>query len=459
MESPTTLNLHDFLSEHKVTGYQWSLYVMLLVILLFDGVAVAAAGFSNTHIMPSFGLNPKTDASQMMWALSAVQFGSAAGALIAGPIADKFGRKNVVIVSTLIVAVFMFITAFSTGPNSLMIWRFLTGLGLGGSVANCVPLFSEFCPPQRRSFLTTIMYLGFPFGSGIAGLVAGLWLLKVMSWQHFFMLMGALPLVLTIIFFFFIPESVRYMVYSGKPVERIRATLSRIAPVSDSVTSVDSGEKAVTEDEKKAGAALVVSRSYIVGSVMLWLTYFAGLMVVYAIQNWLPTMLQNHGYSAPASIVITGIFQLGAIGSIIIGFIMDRANPNIALAICYGLTAVAVMLMGPTVSHMAIFVVMVVLGGLFVNTGQSAMPSLAAMFYPAQGRATGVSWMIGIGKFGGFIGTLIMGWLIPPFTKDGNTNFTPIFLIIGAIVLISMVALIIKNAAYRKAVTETAAAK
>ncbi|MCL2782361.1 MAG: MFS transporter [Propionibacteriaceae bacterium] len=461
LPNPKTLDLQKFLDDHKFSGYQWGIYFMLLIILLFDGLAVyISGGLANDMRWQWGGLAMGSKLPPPGWdvtlMLSAVHLGAAIGALIAGPIADKIGRKNVVIVSAIVCFVFLALSGFANSPIQMLVMRVLTGLGLGASLANCVPLFSEFCPPKRRAFLTTLMYCGFPFGSAIGGfIIAPIAATGSSAWRMCFWVFGGIALVLTIIFMFIIPESVRYQIFSNKPADKIRATLSKIGTVPAEVTEFDSGERQVTEDEKKAGLKLVLSKQFLPGSVMLWLTYFCGLIVVYAMLSWLPTLANNPSmHMTPTQGTVLGaLFNFGALAAIVIGALMVKYNGNIVLAIGYILGAVVVLVIGPSIGTVVLMMALVFLGGMFVNASQSALPALAAMFYPAQGRATGVSWMVGIGKFGGFIGTLAIG----PMLKAG-VGLNGIFIMLGIIAMVSFVALLVKNAIYRNKGTASAPA-
>jgi len=450
------LNLQQFLNEHRFSRFQVGLYFMLLVVQLFDGVAVAIAGFSAKYMLTDWNTTTggSLTRSDLTMALAAVQLGAAFGAIIAGPVADKFGRKNVVIIFAVICSAAVVLAGFTTSPDQMMVLRFITGVGLGGSSANCIPLFAEYCPPKRRAFLTTLMTCGLPFGSAIGGFI-GAWIVSVvvdphMGWRTFFWLMGGIPLVAVLIFARFMPESVRYLIYKGAPAEKIRAILSKIAPIGPEVTSFESGEKAASADQKKAGIALVMSKNFLLGTVLLWLTYFSGLVIVYSLQNWLPSLLTDpknfpggEAMSGPMAMVVTSLYSFGALAAILVGMLMDRRNPNIVLAVCYGLAVVAIFTIGHSFGTVILLGIMVFLGGTFIMSAQSSVAALAALFYPAEGRATGVSWMIGVGKFGGFVGTLLIGVLIV-----ANLGISGILAVVSAVGLICVAALLIKNAVY-----------
>jgi AAHS family 4-hydroxybenzoate transporter-like MFS transporter len=233
---------------------------------------------------------------------------------------------------------------------------------------------------------------------------------------------------------------VRYMVANSQPVERIRAALARI-----SSEAAQAGSFVMTETAPQTGGkgiSVVLSRSYIIGSVMLWIAYFMGLVIFYASINWMPILLKDAGLTPQKATLISALFPLGGVGAVLCGVLMDRFNANRIIAACYALTAVSVYFIGQAVGNVGALVFIVFVAGVLMNTAQSSMPALAAAFYPTQGRGTGVAWMLGIGRFGGIAGS----FLVAELTRRHFT-FAGIFAMVAVAGLISCVALLIKQMA------------
>ena len=262
------------------------------------------------------------------------------------------------------------------------------------------------------------------------------------GWRSVLLLGGSVPLLLSVLLTFKLPESVRYMVAKGHPVEKIRATLSRIAS-----SAADAGSFVMTERASagagKGGIFVVLSRSYIVGSIMLWLTYFMGLVIFYASINWMPILFKEAGLSPQHATLISALFPLGGVGAVLCGVLMDRFNPNWVVAACFALTAISVYGIGRAVGNVGWLVLIVFAAGVLMNTAQSSLPALAAAFYPTQGRGTGVAWMLGIGRFGGIAGS----FLVAELTRQHFT-FGGIFAVVAIAGLISCIALLVKEAVH-----------
>lgn len=241
---------------------------------------------------------------------------------------------------------------------------------------------------------------------------------------------------------FALPESVRYMVAKGQPAERIRAALGRISSAAVTARSFVMTEKSSTA--AVSGIGVVLSGPYIVGSVMLWLAYFMGLVIFYALINWMPLLFREVGVDPQTATLISALFPLGGCGAILFGWLMDRFNANRIIAIGYALTAVFIYAIGLTAgSSVSRLMLLVFVAGVLMNTAQSSMPALAAAFYPTRGRATGVAWMLGIGRFGGIAGSFLVAEL-----SRRNLSFGEIFAVVAIPGVIAVAALVVKQLVY-----------
>ena len=382
MAQSQAVNVQTFLNEHRFSSFQWLIFILCFVIVLLDGFDTAAIGYIAPSLIKEWGVNK----SALGPVLSAALFGLAIGALSAGPLADRFGRKLVLVVAVGIFALACLAAAFSADLTELTALRFVTGIGLGAAMPNSVTLMSEYCPGQRRAVLTNTMFCGFPLGAAFGGFLAA-WMIPQWGWRSVLGLGGVTPLVLAVLMLVLLPESVRYMVAKSHAIERIRAVLSRIA--GRPVTATDFVMTETKSAGGKSGLGVVFSGSYAMGSVMLWLAYFMGLVIFYALINWMPILFKESGIDPKASTLITALFPLGGVGAIFFGWLMDRFNGNRIIALGYVLTAVSVFAIGQVVGNMGLLVLAVFVAGILMNTAQSSMPALAAGFYPTQGRVRG----------------------------------------------------------------------
>jgi AAHS family 4-hydroxybenzoate transporter-like MFS transporter len=254
------------------------------------------------------------------------------------------------------------------------------------------------------------MFTGFNLGSGFVGfLVASL--IPNLGWRPVLQVVSALAIVLVPILAGLLPESARFMVLRGRSAARIGAVLGRICG-----TSFPTGTQFETPEPPLATRTplrVLVSGGYGAMTVALWITYFMGLLVIYLLTGWLPTMMKDAGLSISTAANITALFQIaGTVGAILVGWAMDRARPTRVIAIAYVAGAaciIGVAAVGPLSAGLA---VMVAAAGFCMSGGQTGLNAFAPGCYPTLARATGVSWMLGMGRFGSIFGSYIGGVLL-----------------------------------------------
>ncbi|MCQ0030915.1 MFS transporter [Burkholderia glumae] len=433
MNRSPVVNVQTFINEQPFGAFQWLIFLMCFVIVLLDGFDTAAIGFIAPSLLSEWHLT-KPDLAPV---LSAALFGLACGALVSGPLSDRLGRRALLIGSVLLFGVACLASAFASSIGTLTTLRFVTGVGLGAAMPNAVTMMGEFCPDRRRATLINLMFCGFPLGAAFGGFLAA-WMIPQFGWRSVLLAGGVAPLVLAVALVARMPESVRFMVATRRPVERIRATLARV-----SARAREAGSFVLTETVPRTegkGAAVVLSRPYRVGSVMLWIAYFMGLVIFYASINWMPILLKDAGLAPKAATLISALFPLGGVGAVLSGALMDRFNANRVVAVCYALTAVSVYAIGQAAGNVGALVVVVFLAGVLMNTAQSSLPALAAAFYPTSGRGTGVAWMLGIGRFGGIAGSFLVAEL-----TARHVSFSGVFATIAVAGLVSCAALLVKQ--------------
>ena len=338
MHERQNVDVQSFLNEHRFSGFQWVIFALCFLIVLMDGFDTAAIGFIAPSLIKEWGVNRPALAP----VLSAALFGLAAGALSAGPLADWLGRKKLLVTAVVVFGVACLASSFSQTLGQLTTLRFLTGLGLGAAMPNAVTLMSEYCPDRLRATLTNAMFCGFPLGAALGGFLAA-WMIPQFGWRSVLLLGGVSPLVLAVAMLLLLPESVRFMVARAQPVEKIRAALARISATASAAAAFRLSEDRPSSSGK-TGIALVLSPQYLVGSVMLWLTYFMGLVIFYALINWMPILFKDAGLDPHTATLIAALFPLGGCGAVLFGWLMDRFNGNKisgAIALCAALIGLA----------------------------------------------------------------------------------------------------------------------
>ncbi|HSK39465.1 MAG TPA: aromatic acid/H+ symport family MFS transporter [Arenibaculum sp.] len=420
------------MNSQKLSPYQIRIIALCFVIVAIDGFDTAAIGFIAPALRAEWGVS----AAQLAPLFGAGLFGLMVGAFIFGPLADKIGRKYSLMLTVLFFGSASLASAWSTSITELTFLRFLTGMGLGGAMPNAITLTSEFCPEKRRSFLTVLMFCGFTLGSAFGG-VAAAQLVAGYGWASVLMLGGILPLALLPVLWFGLPESVRFLVLRNAPRERIAWVLRRIAP------DADLGDAHFTGVAKPTGSPVgqLFQPGLVSGTLRLWLTFFMSLLVFYLLSSWLPTVIGSAGMTLQDAALLAMMLQIGGtVGALLIGALMDRADPHHVLGTSYVLAAVFIALIGSTTGSPWLLAASVFGAGFCLAGSQVGVNALAAGYYPTASRATGVAWANAVGRSGSVLGSVFGGAVLA-----SGLGLPVAFAIVGIPVVVAGMSMLVKG--------------
>jgi MFS transporter, AAHS family, 4-hydroxybenzoate transporter len=403
--SQSPVDVVEFIDRQPVGGFQIGVLLTCAAVLVLDGFDTTAIGFVAPPLAGEWGLTKVA----LGPVFSAGLFGLMIGALVFGPLADRIGRKKIIVFSTLAFGIGALVTAFVQDVNTLLAVRFLTGLGLGGAMPNTIAVTSEFSPRRRRATMVMIMFCGFSLGAALGGFLAAA-LIPQFGWRSVFVVGGLAPLLLVPVLALRLPESVRFLALSGRANERVEQLLRLVNPKA---TFAPAAEFVVHEP---ALAGIPVLHLFAAGrtlvTLLLWVVFFMSLLDLYFLSNWLPTVLNDLGASVSEAAVIGSMLQVGGVvGAFALGSIIDRFSFR-ALALVYFIAVFAVGAIGQ-LNHSAVLVSLAIfVAGFCIVGGQIAANALAAAFYPTSMRSTGVGWALGIGRVGSIVGPLVGGVLL-----------------------------------------------
>ncbi|KAA0575185.1 MFS transporter [Azospirillum sp. B21] len=409
-----SVTVSDIIDNSRLSRYQLRIMLICALVAVLDGFDTQAVAFVAPILASSLNIPLPTFGSVFGVGL----LGLAVGALVCGSIADRFGRRKVIIACTLIFGAFSTATAFSYGLPDLMVYRFLTGIGLGGVLPNIITLTSEYAPRRNRSMFVTIMFCGYPLGAMIGGIVST-WIIGAFGWKGVFLCGGLLPLALVPVLVVALPESVQFL--AGKPgrSQEVAAIIRRIVPNFDRQLDLES----VVSRGRLPPSDMAVRPLFADGrtgtTLLLWIAFFMNLLILYFLVNWLPSVLQRSGIPLDRAIVASVLLNFGGIvGGIVLGPLMDRFGPYRVLTTSYLGGALAVCALGGEHSMEQVFA-LVFVAGFCIMGSQFGANALASSLYPSSMLATGIGWALGIGRFGSIIGPvagglmLAVGWSMP----------------------------------------------
>ncbi len=439
-ESRTTseIDVSSLIDSRSLSGLQIRVIILCGLVMLLDGFNTQIIGYIAPLISKEWG----TSRSALGPVFSLGLAGLMVGYLILPPFGDRFGHKRILIICTFAFSLFTFLTVAATDLTHLELFRFLTGLGLGGAAPSAVALTSEFSPKRIRATAVLIIYSGFSLGFIIAGLIAAL-LAPSFGWHSLLWVGGGMPLLLGIVLATALPESLRRMVAGHFSRTRIIKIIRKLAPdlkISDRTAFSVGGEKSI-------GFPLLVifERRRAIGTLLIWITFFMNLGVFYALQSWLPTILTNSGYSIGKVATVTGLTTTGGILAVfVVGPLMDRRNPYMTVASLFFGGCLLIAFLGVALTWSLPLLMLIAFGaGVCVSGGQKSSIALSAMYYPLAVRSTGVGWALGVSRLGGIFGPLSFGWLL-------NQGWSPtaVFLASGAPLLIAGAAIFVMGRIY-----------
>ncbi|AUH50023.1 aromatic acid/H+ symport family MFS transporter [Chromobacterium sp. ATCC 53434] len=412
----------DLINGSGISRLQLAVLAYCLLIVTLDGFDTASVGYLASSLRAEWAMQT----ASMGNIFGAGLLGLMIGCFLFGPVADRIGRKRVLIASVVFFGCGSVASAFAQSPEQMAVLRLLTGLGLGGAMPNAITLSSEYSPARLRSLLVTTTFCGFTLGFAVGGWVVA-WLLPIIGWRGVLLAGGLAPLMLVPLLLVYLPESLDYLLANGRRAGEALRIAKKIRPDITAIAAQDNAGPRALIPVRGLLAGDVRS-----GTVLLWLSYFCTLFAFYLLSSWLPLALKDSGYSIAEAARLGAMLPLGGtVGAVVIGYWMDRRNPYLVLACSYLIAATSLLLLGWS-AHDPVLLHIVVFGaGLGVAGSQTGANALTACFYRSDVRATGVSWALGMGRVGSILGAMVGGVLLAAL-GDMSTVFgmvaIPVFL-------------------------------
>lgn len=399
-------NVTKFCDELKFNRFHWSLLILGVLTLVFDGYDSQILAFVMPNVIKEWHLSPVVAGSVVSYGLVGLMVGTAG----MGMLADRIGRKIPLILGLSIFCIFNGGLYWVHSFNAFCILRFLAGLGMGGALTLNITLASEFSPAKVRGRMVATMFTGFMIGPALAGIIS-IFAIPAFGWRVV-LFFALLPLIFIPFLCAYLPESVRFLARKGR-YEEARKVLRRMENAAHIAPQDWTDDTFVLpEIEKKASVRALFSSKLAVMTILIWFVYFFNLLAVYGLITWLPTLLHGAGLSLPRSYGYTVIDHFGGfIGAIVLGAVLDRFGRKWGLAAAYVLAAVVSWLFGQALGSPVALYLLSMGVGFFVIGGQSAQHAVTGEVYPTYVRSTGVGWALTVGRCGAVCGPILGGLL------------------------------------------------
>ncbi|WP_180029093.1 aromatic acid/H+ symport family MFS transporter [Acinetobacter sp. YH16032] len=425
--SQQAMNVNKIIDHAKFTPFHFNVVAWCLLIILFDGYDLAINGVVLPLLMDEWGLSAVQAGMLASTALAGMMF----GAMIFGSLADKIGRKKVIMICIILFSGLTFAGGFASNPTEFGILRFLAGLGIGGVMPNLVALTSEYAPQKMRSTLVTTMFSGYAVGGVMAALL-GSWFTPSFGWEIMFFIAG-IPLLLLPIIWKFLPESLTFIVKENRQ-EEARQIVAKIEP-KVKVEKDTTFELDQVDEPESATVVSLFRRGRAVNTLLFWVAFFTCLLTMYALSSWLPKLMMAAGYSMDNSLMFMMVMNVGAVVGIVGGGILaDRYHLKPVLMFLGLMGAIVMSLMGFQ-SNMLLLYILVFLAGAASIGSQMLLYSYVAQYYPLAVRSTGIGWSSAIGRMGAIVGPILIGGLLG-MNLPAHFNF----MAVGLPVLITAIA-------------------
>jgi MFS transporter, AAHS family, 4-hydroxybenzoate transporter len=404
MSDSPPVDVFRLLDERPITALQLWVAVLSACVMLVDGYDGSLLALAVPSVAHEWQISP----ANFGLALSAALLGIVLAAMFVAPLGDRIGRRNMLVVAMALVGASTLLTATAATPWQFILWRLLTGFGLGMSIPNCNAWTAEYSPVRSRATILVIMNSAINAGGVCAGLIAPA-ILTRWGWRGTFLLGGALPLITGCVIAASGPESLKFLIVRRPLDARIAAILARIAP--------EVGRDApLHRPQAPVGGSRwllleLLTPAYLRRTLVLWAVVAANLFAMFLLINWLPTLLQSSGWPAAAAARGLAVMSLGGVvGGIALSVFLNRGATRPALLSVFALTAVCLVLFGSASTLLAW--VLLVLIGTGTSGTQLSLNALATGYYPPAIKATGMSWAGVVGNLVGFCAPIVGGWWI-----------------------------------------------
>ena len=435
-----TISLRAKIEQSPMGAYQWMIVVMAAIMNLLDGFDVLALAFTATAIRSEFGLT----GIELGYLLSAGLFGMTAGSLFLAPLADKIGRRPLLLMAVSLSAIGMLGSAFISQYQWLGFWRVITGLGVGGILVGTNVITSEYSSRKWRSFAISVYAAGFGIGAVLGGMFAVM-LQGEYGWRSVFLAGAILTSLLLVVLFIWLPESIDFL--TSKQPKNAEVRLNLIAKKIGLAGDWKLPSK-VEKVKTKLPISQLFSEKYLHSTLLIWTAFFAIMFSFYFISSWTPALLKEAGMTTEQSVSVGMMISLGGTcGALIYGLLASRWTARGVLILFTVLSSAAIITFILSSSVLWIAMVFGILVGALMNGCISGLYTLNPLTYDADIRSTGVGWSIGIGRIGAILAPTIAGQLL-----DMGWDKQSLYVGVGFVMLISTVALFfLKNRSEIKA--------
>ena len=402
----THYSIPELIDSRQISAFQWRVFALCFLVAILDGFDTQAIAFTGPSIIQAFGLG----AGALAPILTAGIVGMVLGAMALGLMADKFGRRPIIIAAVALFAVASLATAFARTTEQILVLRFIAGIGMGGATPVVLSLAAEYGSARQRGTIMTTVLLGLPAGAILGGLLAA-WMLPSIGWQGIFAVGGIVPLLLLAVLIFALPESLYFLTRRQSVVSR-----NQIGKILTGITKTridPHSTYSVPELEVKTGVSSLFRTGLARNTLGIWTVYLFNWIAWFMLLSWLPTVLKATGLPAEqapmGTVAVNTVFVVCAIP---LSIILPKINTRLLLLILFGFGIALCLGLANSGNHWALVFTLAGCAGLGIGGQQIVLNYMVAQAYPTALRATATGWAIALGRVGAIIGSASGGWFL-----------------------------------------------
>lgn len=399
------INVNEIIGNGKFNNFFLSVFIMGLFAIIFDGYDMAVYGATLTLLMQDLGLDP----TQTGMLASAATLGMIFGAIVCGMLADKFGRKKILIVGICMYSAFTGLCGVIDNVQIFAVLRFLAGFGLAGVIPLVSAILSEYSPKANRNFLGTFTILGNGIGMTLCTLI-GLVVLSRMAWNTMY-LFAFLAFILLIFICLFYPESMVFLIKRGNR-DKISNLLEKANPDfhrSDADEYVR--EANMPEKQVKLPLISLFQKGLARNTILIWIIFFVNFYLNFGISTWMPNLMSMMDYKLSGLTFTFIYFAGGLVGAPVAGLIANKVGLKKVMAIDY-VASTALILISTLRMDQTLFIIVLFVMGIFVNLPTLLTFSFASQNFPLSIRGTALGWSSGVGRIGAVISPILVGMFV-----------------------------------------------
>jgi MFS transporter, AAHS family, 4-hydroxybenzoate transporter len=390
------------LENQRIGGLQLRVAALCTLVQVCDGYDINSIAWSVPSLIKIWHLPPPAFTTAFLWS----SIGIMVGALGAGPIGDRLGRRPLLIASILIFGLASLASAFAPSLLFLTVTRFFTGLGIGGAFPGAATLAGDYAPHRRRALMIMATFTGAPLGGFVGGQIVAL-LLPHFGWPVIFVLGGVFPLVMVPVLGLWLPESPRFLARKANLSANEAALLRElnVAPSQGTQHGID-----VAQGNP---VAMLFGKGYALQTILMWIIFFCSLMNLFLFAYWMPTVFNLMGMKPAAAVFASSLRDCGAIFAVLyLGLLIDKVGPERSLAFHYAAGALFIAMIALVAMPTVLLLAMTFFAGMTIIGSQTGANATCGKLYPARMRTSGLGWALGIGRLGGIAAPALGGWLL-----------------------------------------------